>query len=445
MKLDPNMEIDRLLQRTARRRSAASSLSFSARHEDGGSDGAEQQQQHMDADELSAYAENALPAAARARYMTHLADCDVCRKQVTELVLASGLASELERQAAPQPLTALSSSSATPARTWRASLAALFAPAALRYAATAVILVGVVAVAFMVFRGGRQMKFDTPDSGSTSAPANQNSQPLNRKQEIDSDSSGGTPLPSQTPAAGTLADPLAKDIQTNREGQTASPVVAPADAPKTENAPAPASPAGPNSNFSLDGVDSNDREVARAEDASAVGGTKQSAPAAQRAEKDKDQKETKVLGATSGGAADLSSAQSRRDADTKKVEEEVAENKIQPPASESQTGARKRAASRAKAAANERMAGGESSDDRLLRDERANTREEKRNVSGRQFVRRDGAWVDTAYRSQATTNVRRGSEQYRALVADEPGLRNIAHELGGEVIIVWKGRAYRIR
>ncbi len=441
MKLDPNMEIDRLLQRTARR-GAASSLSFSARHEDGGSDGAEQQ--HMDADELSAYAENALPAAARARYISHLADCDVCRKQVTELVLSSGVASELERQSAPQPLTALSSSSATPARTWRARLSTLFAPAALRYAATVVVLVGVVAVAFMVFRGGRGMKFDEPESSSTNAPANQNSQPLSRNQQLDSDGSGGTPIPSQTPA-GTLAEPLAKDSQTNREGQTAAPVIAPADAPKTDNAPAPATTAGPSSNnFNLDGLDSAEREAARAEDASVVGGNKQSAPAAQRAEKDKEQKEGKDLGAASG-VADLSSAQGRRDVDTKKAEEVVAENRIQPPASEAQTGARKRPASRAKAVANERMASGESSDDRLMRDERANTKEEKRNVSGRQFIRRDGAWVDTAYRSQATTVVRRGSEQYRALVADEPGLRTIAHELGGEVIIVWKGRAYRIR
>jgi hypothetical protein len=85
-------------------------------------------------------------------------------------------------------------------------------------------------------------------------------------------------------------------------------------------------------------------------------------------------------------------------------------------------------------------------------DERAGSREdrpaskpeERRSAGGRQFVRRGGAWTDTAYRGQATTSVRRGSDQYRALVADEPGLRAIADQLGGEVIIVWNGRAYRI-
>ena len=40
-------------------------------------------------------------------------------------------------------------------------------------------------------------------------------------------------------------------------------------------------------------------------------------------------------------------------------------------------------------------------------------------------------------------NVQRGSEQYRALIADEPGLRTITQQLGGEVIVVWRGHAYR--
>ena len=47
--------------------------------------------------------------------------------------------------------------------------------------------------------------------------------------------------------------------------------------------------------------------------------------------------------------------------------------------------------------------------------------------------------------NNATVNVSRGSEQFRALIADEPALRSIAEQLGGEVIVVWKGTAYRIR
>ena len=72
--------------------------------------------------------------------------------------------------------------------------------------------------------------------------------------------------------------------------------------------------------------------------------------------------------------------------------------------------------------------------------------DETRTLSGKQFRREGGAWVDTAYSpSRSTINVRRGSEQFRALIADEPGIGSIAEQLGGEVVLVWKGRAYRIR
>jgi hypothetical protein len=44
-----------------------------------------------------------------------------------------------------------------------------------------------------------------------------------------------------------------------------------------------------------------------------------------------------------------------------------------------------------------------------------------------------------------STGVRRGSEGYRALVADIPELGRIAEQLKGEIVVVIKGRAYRIR
>ena len=47
--------------------------------------------------------------------------------------------------------------------------------------------------------------------------------------------------------------------------------------------------------------------------------------------------------------------------------------------------------------------------------------------------------------SRATVRVARGSDQFRALVADEPAIRTIAAQLDGVVIVVWKNRAYRIQ
>lgn len=78
--------------------------------------------------------------------------------------------------------------------------------------------------------------------------------------------------------------------------------------------------------------------------------------------------------------------------------------------------------------------------------ERAGGAGETRRVGGRSFSRRGGVWIDTAYDpAQATVLVRRGSEQYRALVGDEPGLGRIVESLGGEIIVVWKGRAYQFK
>jgi hypothetical protein len=72
--------------------------------------------------------------------------------------------------------------------------------------------------------------------------------------------------------------------------------------------------------------------------------------------------------------------------------------------------------------------------------------DETRSVGGRLFRQEGNAWIDTAYNSSASvTTVKRGSEQYRALVADEPGLKTISEQLRGPVVVVWKGRVYRIQ
>jgi hypothetical protein len=87
---------------------------------------------------------------------------------------------------------------------------------------------------------------------------------------------------------------------------------------------------------------------------------------------------------------------------------------------------------------------GQRDDDEIEKDK--NESGETRTVAGRHFRKQGSIWIDTAYAApRATTNLTRGSEQYRGLIADEPGIKTIADQLDGEVIVVWKGRAYRIR
>jgi hypothetical protein len=65
-----------------------------------------------------------------------------------------------------------------------------------------------------------------------------------------------------------------------------------------------------------------------------------------------------------------------------------------------------------------------------------------RSVGGRTFQKKDGVWYDGAYHGQATINVHRGTDAYKKL---DSGLRSIADSLGGTVVTVWKGKAYRIQ
>src|SRR5438128_452611 len=87
--------------------------------------------EHLDADELNAFAEGALPSATRARFGSHLAECEHCRKLATQLAIAAGVT----EQAA-----AVRSPSAATESLWQ-KLSGFFAPPMLRYAALAVLLV----------------------------------------------------------------------------------------------------------------------------------------------------------------------------------------------------------------------------------------------------------------------------------------------------------------
>src|SRR5712692_957560 len=97
--------------------------------------------EHLDADELNAFAERSMPAAARSRYVSHLADCDDCRKLATQLSIAAGATAS----AGAESIETASGSS------WQ-KLASFFAPPMLRYAAFAAVLVAAAGVTFLALR-----------------------------------------------------------------------------------------------------------------------------------------------------------------------------------------------------------------------------------------------------------------------------------------------------
>src|SRR5215212_7150213 len=130
MKPEINKEMDLLLRRLGR---SASDLP-----KDG---------DHLDVDELSSYAENALPAAARARYTEHLAECSSCRKLVAQLSSSVSVVTVADTAKASEP-SAL-----------RKFLASLFSPTVLRFAVPAL---GLIIVAVIALTVSRQSGTDSP-------------------------------------------------------------------------------------------------------------------------------------------------------------------------------------------------------------------------------------------------------------------------------------------
>ena len=426
---------------------------------------------HLDADELSAYAENALPASARTRFSAHLADCDSCREQVVVLARAAGVADQLEQRAAHAHELTLAVS-------WRERLAALFTSSTWRYAMPVVALVFVSGIVLLLMTGTRKgpesanqiasasrpneaPQFDHAEAArqADELPTNSAAPPsaANANANINNDSKSPA-APAPTPASGDL---LARNEPAEKAGAPAG-SVAPQMAKSAESATATqnAEPVQtqstnlytvPQNANAGAGLSSNQMtpqttpgEYAPAPP-SASGGLAKS-EATQTQSKAANENNTTTAEQPRKRAADLDDRErnARRGRDEQRSDED--ETRLHGP-SRSLAAPKPRAAVENK----DKQAEKETNDARRQSDapaDRATTPEagETRNVGGRKFRRQNGAWVDTAYKSgQATVNVRRDSEQWRALIADEPSVRRIADALGGEVVIVWKGRAYRIK
>lgn len=394
----------------------------------------------MDADEMNVYVEGRLPEALRARYISHLADCDRCRHLLTRLALSASPAADESGQATV----------ATGARrSWREWLAAFFAPPVLRYAVPALALMSVMILAFVFTRERRQ-----PDFVAQNEPAQSNSPAPTAPLKVEPD---GT----QAPTTGTTAVPLSQ-ASPGRTTNSAG----------TENNPA--NPAEPSS------ANTSRRETATEQ--------KPSAPQEQPKPPQNSNSNTlfnrpvgelnEVVTVTSQPAPTApvqtsAEANAPPPIDQRRVEELPAQRSVdrveknktplpaagaggsaiardQPTSSDTVTESNREAESgkREAQARRGRSSGGlmsKTAPGTDAKDDREDRGGESRTIGGRQFRRQGGTWIDTAYNSsRSIINVARGSEQYRALVGDEPGIRTIVNQLDGPIILVWKNRAYRI-
>lgn len=385
-----NNDIDILLRKLSRQnRDALKALQ----------EGQHTEHAHLDADELNAYAENALPGALRARYTEHLTECTSCRKIVTQLSLASAVVvpGRVE-EAKPSAL--------------KTFLAGLLSPSVFRYAIPAMAILVVVTIAWFAV----QRQAPSPSEVAQKVSSGSNAPPTQAELNTNASSDNAQPnLLSNTREQRSRAGEKAADARP--EAQEAEPKEAEEkklaataaddlrnrqDLKRDQPQPPVAAPAGAGATVEVRESPKPDAAAARR------------AEVAQKKESDADK--NKVM---------------------TEPQDRVSTQSAPPPKSPATRSANKRA-----------ISVGSETTRSVLRENTAKDESEGtevRTVGGHRFHKKGEVWVDSQYSSQPITNVSRGSEQYRALVADEPGIRSIAEQLKSEFIVVWNGRAYRIR
>lgn len=361
---------------------------------------------HLDVDELNSYAEGVLPAPARARYTAHLADCDRCRGIVTQLTLETG-ASDRHKQIEQEVGVTF----------WQ-KLAVFFSPPVLRYAIPAFLVFAVIAVGVVALRQQRRSELvaqNQPASPQAAATEITDAR-LKEKGNDASVTTADRPLAKSSNAAPTTdkeakGSPKGGVAQESRSADSVS-VASGKESPESAVASSAAA------------------EPSYAPEPGAV--PPAATPRTTLADSAKPQSAAK-------GKPTESDAPSRQREDAKiGAKDEAAENRV----AVAKLGAGS-VAGNVQGNRTEEARRGSGASGRVEKKTESET--ETRAVAGRRFRRQGNVWVDTAYESsRPTINVARGSEQYRALVADEPSIRTIAEQLSGEVVVVWKGRAYWI-
>lgn len=432
MNHDSDKEIDLLLRRHLRR--SASSPAGAA---DALPGAAGEVYAHMDADELSAYAEGALPASARLRYASHLADCDSCRRIVTELALSSSIQAQESANLVQTVETA-------PARSWGEWLAAIFSPRALRWAAPALALVAFASVIFIVMRNREVPSFVTQNP-----PNSQQSADTKVAQREEGATSTGTSA-GQSNNQGANTNPNANSGATsaNTTSATQPQAVSPAATPSIQ----------------ADGIGTADSSPSKS--TTAPGNQPQPPPAPQENAIEVNKPSQPFIKQPEDKLADRAREKDDGYAAQKRKEGSETVSESASPATAGPTGGRRNrstdsaggggalgASSRAatdeeRQQKNEAPKSAPATAARARRDTSGadvDSSAPTRSVAGKRFRQQSGIWVDTAYSSsRSLVKVRRGSEQYRALIADEPVIETISNSLGGAVIVVVRGRAYHI-
>jgi hypothetical protein len=383
--------------------------------------------EHLDADELTAFAEGAIPEAARTRYVSHLVDCDNCRQIVTQLAMSSGaIAAEESKAAEPSGYS------------WSKRLAEFLSPMTLRYAAYAMVLIAAAAVVFLVMRRPRESSMiaqnetsqpatavkpsgdaPSPNSGTSQLEGNNNKNleskptPAVQSSPIDQIAKLDQPRPAET---SVLPPKPAKEPDvTAGSGQKK------AESAETETAPV-YSPPPPGA------AQTQSREQQSSSQVASISGPRKS----------QDQVGTISKSGRAGEA----------NKDTRADDKQVLADR---PAPASKRGSDEKLKGPRRDMDNNATLSSNAGENRSRNAQGIITpsqpREEKpqemRSAGGRKFRRQGSGWVDSKFKSSMPLkSIARGTSEFNEL---DSGLRSIAQQLGGQVIVVWKNKAYLIK
>ncbi len=345
---------------------------------------------HLDAADISAFAENVLPERAKQSYTAHLSECGRCRK-----ILSQTIALNVEAE----PVTA-SSDVVRPvvegSLPWYRRFLRL---PSLAYAMGAFVLLFSGFLGYTVFQSmtGSTALTDVSQVTDTrsepaSGPNAGDEQYSAMANTATAANASGNSVSTNSNAAATAVNAAGNAANSAGSGGTLEPVAAPPSEPRAAE-------------ILVDGVTTGKDQPAAA------------APPAARNEAEADRDEQRL--AKEEGKTDAMDAAKRSD-DMKVTSEKSRSGPAKKPAYAPRGDSRTQQTSP--------MLGGSASS--------------IRQVGGRSFERKEGVWYDSAYRGQATINIRRGTESYRKL---DSGLRIIAESLDGIVVAVWKDKAYRIQ
>lgn len=349
---------------------------------------------HLDADVLSAFAENALPEKSKRLYTAHLADCDRCRRILSNLISLSAEEEIIPLKSAETPIV----ETAIP---WYRKLF---------FGRNLVYTMGALVLAFSAFTGYIVIQNVSNGLSSEVSMANTASKPV------------------RGPSAGEESV-FPSNSAVTANANTASNMSSVSTNSATANAPAPSmNAATTTATPSFSGTTTANQSVAKS---------------AETTDRNKLADDIVSGGENPTDAPNQPSKESSRDLKNETPKPALSQPKLDvdeerkslppPPAVAAERDERQdkmitRSAPNPAAAGATKM---------------AKKKPAGRNVNGKTFNYENSVWIDSAYRQGSPiVNISRGTNEYRKL---DGGLRNIAEQFSETVVVVWKSKNYRIQ